>query len=650
MTGTLPYGSWPTPITSELLVASAVRVSEVRVDGDEVVWSESRPDEAGRVQLVRRRRDGTTAELLPDGWSARTAVHEYGGAAWWISGGVVWFAAAADQRLYRLDPGSAGPRALTAEPEATRGDRYADGDVSPDGRWIVCVREHHPPDSRGAVDVRNEIVRLDAVRGGDPEVVVSGPDFTSSPRYSPDGKRLCWVEWDHPSMPWDATRLVVRDLDSGEEQVIAGGEQESVSEPCWQADGSLSFISDRTGWWNLYRWTGTVTALVELEAEIGEPQWTLGGSRYAELPDGRIVFARVRGGFDGLAVRLTDGTVRDLDVPISLVEMLRGFGDASVLAIAGSATAESALLQIDLDDDGAAVERVQALRPPRDLSRLLAYISTPEPIEFPSEEGRTAHALFYSPLNPEYAGPADELPPLLLLAHGGPMGAARPALQLGIQYWTTRGIAVVEVNYGGSVGYGRRYRTVLHGRWGEVDVADCIAAARWLAQQGRCDPDRMCIRGGSAGGFTTLLALARADTPFAAGGDRYGVSDLEALAEIGHKFESRDLENLVGPYLPELFRSRSPIHHVDELARPLIVLQGLDDPIVPPSQSEAIVEALRAKGLPVAYLAFEGEQHGFRRAENIRRALDAELSFYAQVLGFELPAGEGIEPVAVENL
>jgi dipeptidyl aminopeptidase/acylaminoacyl peptidase len=397
-----------------------------------------------------------------------------------------------------------------------------------------------------------------------------------------------------------------------------------------------------------------VNALVELEAEIGVPQWTLGGSRYACLRDGRIVFARVRKGIDGLAVRHADGSVSDLDVPVSDVTMIRALGEASVVAIAGSPTAEDQVLRIDLTE-GSAVARVAALRPPRDLAALgvgREWIAEPEPLEFPSEEGRSAHAFFYAPVNPECAGPDDELPPLLVISHGGPTGAARPVLQLGIQYWTSRGFAVADVNYGGSVGYGRRYRRLLHGRWGEVDVEDCVAAARSVARQGRCDPERMCIRGGSAGGLTTLLALERADAPFAAGASRYGVSDLEALATDSHKFESHDLENLVGPYPAgrDVYRQRSPIHHVENFSRPLIVLQGLDDPIVPPSQSETIVAALREKGVPVAYIAFEGESHGFRRAESIRRSLDAELSFYAQVLGFELPAEEGIEPVAVENL
>lgn len=656
---TLPFGSWPTPITSELMVASAVGLSEVRIDGDEVTWSEVRPGEAGRVQLVRRSPDGTTTELLPAGRSARTGVHEYGGGAWWAREGIVWFTAWDDQRLYRLDPVSGETLALTPVPAVARGDRYADGDLTPDGRWIACVREHHPPGGRGAVDVRNEIVRVDAAAPGTPEVLVSGPDFTTSPRWSANGRWLCWIEWDHPNMPWDGTRLVVRDLTGavGEDRTIAGGQDESVSEPQWQADGSLTFISDRTGWWNLYRWTpddGSVAPLTELAAEIGVPEWSLGDARYAVLPDGRIVFARSLRGIDGLAVRLPDGRIEDVELPFTEVETLRGMSDSSIVVVAGTPTSEVSVTRIELGPE-AQVQRIEHLRPPRELSALGVaedYISTPESLEFPSEDGETSYALFYAPHNPECAGPRNELPPLLVLSHGGPTGTARAVLQLGIQYWTSRGFAVVDVNYRGSYGYGRTYRDALHGRWGVADVADCLAAARWLGDQGRCDPERLCIRGGSAGGYTTLVALAREDTPFAAGADRYGVADLEALAKDTHKFESRYLDSLVGPYPQEreLYRERSPINHVDEFSRPLIVLQGLEDEVVPPSQSEMIVAALRAKGVPVAYIGFEGEQHGFRRSENIRRALDAELSFYGQVLGFTLPPDEGIEPVSVENL
>ncbi len=653
----LPYGSWPTPVTSATVVESAIGLSDVRVDGPDLIWAETRPNEGGRTQLVRLTADGAQTDLLDDGQNARTAVHEYGGGAWWGGDGVVWFSAWDDQRLHRLDLKTGETIPITPRPPTPRGDRYADGDVSPDGRWIVCVREHHPPAGRGAIDVRNELVRLAAHEESVPEVLVTGPDFVASPRWSPGGERLCWIEWDHPNMPWDATRLVVRDLAGGEETVVAGGADEACQEPSWQADGSLLFISDRTGWWNLYRWSPddpTVTPLVEIDAEIGEPPWTLGGSRYAALPDGRIVFARWRDGIDGLTVRLTDGTVSDLDLEFSSVFCVRAAGGASVVVTAGTPTSEPSISRVALGDSDA-VGSIVTLRPARNLAELgvdVDYVSAPEPIAFPSVGGRTAYGLFYAPANPACAPPHAEKPPLLVLIHGGPTAMAEPLFRLGLQYWTSRGFAIVDVNYAGSTGYGRTYRDALRGAWGVADVEDCMAAARWLAEQGRVDPARLCIRGGSAGGYTTLAALARADTPFAAGADLFGLADLEVIASETHKFESRYLDTLIAPYPEgrEVYRERSPIHHVDAFTRPLIVLQGLEDPVVPPNQSEMIVRALREKGVPVAYVPFEGEQHGFRRAENIRRALDAELSFYAQVFGFELPAAEGIEPVRIDNL
>jgi dipeptidyl aminopeptidase/acylaminoacyl peptidase len=645
------HGSWPTPITSELVATAAVRFCEVRVDGEAVVWSEGRPVAGGRTQLVRRTGDGATAEVLPPDRDARTAVHEYGGAAWWVHEGVTWFVDWADQRLYRLEPGGE-PVALTPVPAVDRGDRFADGDVAPDGRTLVCVRERHAP-----ADVRNEVVRLDARVPTPAEVLVTGADFVAAPRLSADGATLAWLQWQHPDMPWDATLLTVRDLETEEETVVAGGAGESVLQPVWQPDGSLWFLSDSTGWWNLYRWVpgADIEQVVRVDAEIGVPAWTLDGSRYAVLAGGRVVFARWRGGFDGLAVREPDGTVSDLDLPFTAVLAVRALGPHAVVVVAGTPTQELGVHRVDLDVGEPAAATVTPLRPPRNLDLDPALLSTPEAVAFPSTtpDGapRTAHALFYPPANPAFCGPDDELPPLLVVIHGGPTGAAVPVLSLGLQYWTSRGFAVVDVNYAGSSGYGRPYRELLNGQWGVLDVTDCLAAARWLARGGRVDAGRLCIRGGSSGGFTTLTALARADTPFAAGADYFGVADLEALAVETHKFESRYLDRLVGPYpqAREVYVERSPLTHVDQISRPLIVLQGSEDAIVPPKQSEVIVDALRAKRVPVAYLLFAGEQHGFRRAENLRRALDAELSFYAQVLGFELPPEEGIEPVVIEN-
>ncbi|GAY11759.1 S9 family peptidase [Pseudonocardia sp. N23] len=647
MTTPAPFGSWPTPLTSELVVAAAVRLGEVRVDGDTVLWAEGRPAEGGRTQIVRREADGTVTDLLPEGFDARTAVHEYGGAAWWAHDGILWFTNWADQRLHRLDPGSA-PRPVSPEPATARGDRWADGVLAPDGS-LVLVREHHPEGS-GPAQVRNEVVRLHP--DGAVDVLVTGPDFVTSPRLDASGARLAWVSWDHPSMPWDDTVLTVRDLATGTDTVVAGGPGESVSEPRWQADGSLLFVSDRTGWWSLYRWTpaGDVVPVIVEEAEIGVPCWTLGTSRHVTLTDGRIVAASRRAGYDALLVRALDGTVSELELPLSAAGSLQVGGRDEVVLVAGSPTREASVWRVRIGNP-----EPEVLRPARDLGVDERYLSVPEPIAFPSTDGagaaRTAHALFYPPASATHRGRDGERPPLLVVIHGGPTASASPVLSVGVQYWTSRGFAVVDVDYGGSTGYGRPYRELLQGSWGIVDVADCIAAARWLGEQGRVDPARLAIRGGSAGGYTTLAALARDDTPFAAGADHFGVADLEALAADTHKFESRYLDGLVGPY-PEdrdIYVERSPINHVERFSKPLIVLQGSEDAIVPPNQSELIVDALRSRGVPVAYLLFEGEQHGFRRGENIRRALDAELSFYGQVLGFDLPAEEGIEPVEIER-
>jgi dipeptidyl aminopeptidase/acylaminoacyl peptidase len=649
----LTHGSWPTPITSELVVRAAASLGEVLLDGDTVWWSELRPQEAGRVQLVRHS-GSESVDLLPAGYSARTAVHEYGGGAWWVHDGAVWFTRWDDQALYRAGAAGGAPVRVTPEPEVPRGDRWADGHVHPGGRWMVAVREHHPP-AGGASAVRNELVILDATGEHAPRVVVSGPDFVSDPRFSADGSRLAWLQWSHPDMPWDGTELcvaTVRDVDGGpevaEREVVAGRPgAESVSQPRWAPDGSLWFVSDRGGWWNLYRRLpgGTVEPMVQMEGEIGQPQWVFGQSRYAFLDADRVVFAYQRDGLDRLALRRADGRVDDLDLPYTAISAVQAAGDRAVF-VAASPTSEQAVVSVSIGTG-----EVDVLRPPRDLGLDPTWFSAPEPVDFPTSGGRTAHALFYPPANPDVTPPAGELPPLLVTIHGGPTAAARPMLQLTTQYWTSRGFAVVDVNYGGSTGYGREYRRQLAGEWGIVDLDDCEAAARWLAEEGRVDAAKLCIRGASAGGFTTLAALAFRDT-FAAGASHYGVADLEALARDTHKFESRYLDGLVGPYPErrEVYRARSPIRHLDGFDRPLIVLQGLEDEVVPPQQAELIVGALRARGAPVAYVVFEGEQHGFRQAANIRRALDAELSFYAQVFGFTVPEEEGIEPVTVENL
>jgi len=658
-----PYGSWPSPITSEMVVAGAVGLGDVRVGEEELWWSELRPEDGGRIMIVRHETGGLPLDVLPAGFSARTRVHEYGGGAWWVHSGSLFFANWADQRLYRVDPAAEpdtyqAPVALTPEPVEPQGDRFADGVVTADGRWVICVRERH----RAGV-VTNEIVAVPAftTTPAEPVVVVSGPDFVAAPRPSPDGRRLCWLQWDHPDMPWDGTELWLGTLDDdgdacrvGAAHRLVGSRDESITQPEWQPDGSLWFVSDRSDWWNLYRLAdpagpGEPVAVAPLEGEIGTPAWVFAQSRYATLDDGRVVVAYASGGTDHLAV-IDGGAIADLETGFTALSSVQAYGNGAVF-VAGSATAEPVIAVIDLPRGGSA--SVAVVRPPRDLGLDPAWFSVPQALAVEAPDGSAVHAIFYAPTSPTSAGPAASAPPLLVMSHGGPTAAARPQLSLAVQFWTSRGFAVVDVNYRGSTGYGRAYRKALDGQWGVVDVDDCVAAATHLVDAGSVHPERLAIRGGSAGGYTTLCALTFRDR-FHAGASLYGVADLEALARDTHKFESRYLDSLVGPY-PErrdLYEQRSPIHHVDGLDCPLIVLQGLDDEIVPPAQSEMIVDAVRAKGLAVAYVTFEGEQHGFRQAHNIRRALDAERYFYAQVFRIEPsdPMDVPSEPILIENL
>ncbi len=649
MTAVLPFGSWPTPVTSALVVKAARLPNGLQLDGEDLWWSESRPEEGGRTAVLRCTADGTLTEVLAAPGNARSAVHEYGGGAWWVRDGVLWFADWTSQRIHRLAPGGE-PVALTPEPGVPRGLRYADGDVSPDGTTLLCVQEEHHADGREAT---NTIVRLSAHEPSTPAVVVSGPDFVADPRWRPDGGGFCWLEWDHPDMPWDATRLVVDE--DGARTVVAGGdERESIVQPTWAPDGSLWFGGDRTGFWSLYRWTRERgrELVIDLERDIGDPQWVFGQRSFAFLDADRLATVHHDGGTQHLTLWSLGGG----EQIVAAMDHLRCTSFDALCADAGgcaflpaSPTEEPHVVRLPVA--ALAAGEPEVVVPPRDLGLDERWFSVPEPVEFPTGDGQTAHALYYPPTNPEVTGPEGERPPLLVMIHGGPTSAARPLLALAKQYWTSRGFAVVDVNYRGSSGYGRAYRDLLQGQWGIADVEDCAAVCRFLVQRGDVDPDRLCIRGGSAGGYTTLAALARDDT-FAAGASHYGVADLGALAADTHKFESRYLDGLVGPW-PEakaVYDERSPINHTDQLDRPLVVFQGLEDEVVPPNQAEMIVEAVRAKGVPVAYVPFEGEQHGFRRAENIRAALDGELSFYAQVLGFDLPPDEQIPQLPVENL
>ncbi len=636
-----PYGSWRSPITSDLVATGSVRFGQVALDGEDIYWVETRPSEGGRSVIVRHTPGGQTVDLNPPPYNARTRVHEYGGGAFWVNQGTVFFANFADQRLYRQEPGTQ-PRPITPE----GGLRYADGFLDPRHKRIVCVREDHSVPGR---EPANTLVCLDSLKGGPGQVIASGHDFYSSPCLSPEGFRLAWLQWDHPNMPWDGCELWVGELTPdgwlGRLQHVAGGPGESIFQPRWSPDGVLHFVSDRNGWWNLYRWrNGRVEPLLEMEAEFGVPQWVLGLSTYAFESAERIVCAYNQRGTWRLGVLHTrEQRLDPVDTQYTQIMHVQA-GPGQAVFAAGSPTQPLAVVQLHLNSG-----RTDVLRRSHDGAVHSAYVSLPEAIEFPTSQGRTAYGFFYRPRNRDYAAPARERPPLLVKIHGGPTSATSTALDVVIQYWTSRGIAVLDVNYGGSTGYGRAYRQRLKGQWGLVDVDDCANGAQYLVERGDVDGERLAISGGSAGGYTTLCALTFRDL-FKAGASYYGISDLEALARDTHKFESRYLDGLVGPY-PErrdIYQARSPVHHAHRLSCPVIFFQGLEDQVVPPNQAEMMVQALRAKGLPVAYLTFEGEQHGFRKAESIKRCLDAELYFYARVFGFK-PADQ-VEPVPIENL
>ena len=638
-----PYGSWSSPITSSLIVSGEIGFGQIALDGDDVYWVENRPAEAGRCVLVRLTLDGQTTDVTPPSFNVRTRVHEYGGGAFAVSKGTIYFSNFEDQRVYR-QAGDDYPIPLTPETDM----RYADGVVDHRRKRMVCVREDHSIAGREAT---NTLVSLDLEGCGPGDVLIRGNDFYSSPRLSPDGSYLAWLAWDHPNMPWDGSQLWVSELDCRGTPIstrqVAGGFEESIFQPEWSPNGDLYFVSDRTGWWNLYRWRGDqVEPVYQMEAEFGLPQWGFGMATYGFESARSIICAFNQRGVWRLArLDTRSQELNPIDTPYT--EPSRGrlrVSPGRVVLGSGTPDEPASIVQLDTTTG-----QTRVLRRSSDVAIGKGYLSRPEALEFPTENGLTAHAWFYHPKNQDYTIPQGERPPLLVDSHGGPTGAASSVLDLDIQFWTSRGFAVLDVDYGGSTGYGTEYRRRLNGQWGVVDVDDCVNGAKYLVRRGDVDASRLAIRGGSAGGYTTLSLLTFTDV-FHAGASYYGISDLAALTEETHKFESHYLDTLIGPYplRRDLYEQRSPIYHTDRLSCPVIMFQGLEDRIVPPNQAEMMLEALRVKGLPVAYLPFEGEQHGFRRAENIKRALDAELYFYSRVFGFEL--ADTVEPINIENM
>jgi dipeptidyl aminopeptidase/acylaminoacyl peptidase len=648
---TAPYGSWTSPVTVDQLTGASVGLSAVSVDGPDLYWLEARADQGGRCSVWRAPFGGGEAgEVTPGTANVRTRVHEYGGGAYDVRDGVVVYSELTDGRLYRVSDGATEP--ITPAGEL----RFADVRVHPAQGLVLAVREDH----RSAEEPTNTLVALElAGPNADGGVVLcSGADFYSTPELSAAG-RLAWVQWDHPAMPWDATSLRVGrlqdDVSQGwvvtEEESVAGGSEESAVQPRWLPDGTLVFVSDRTDWWNLYAWSpadGRVEPLCPTEAEFAEPQWMLGATAYAVVDDDRLLCTLNRSGLESVAL-----LQRSTGKLTALTEDGTGTSDVAIGA-AGAAVVlnypdrPTALVELTLPETGDAAPRWTERRRSSSLELAPDAVSLAQSVSWTSELG-DVHGFYYPPTNPAFTAPEGTLPPLITLSHGGPTSFSSPSLSLSYQFWTSRGYAILDVNYGGSTGYGRAYRERLVGRWGLVDVQDCADGAIAMGEQGLADPQRLVVKGGSAGGYTTLRALT-ATTVFAAGISQYGIGDLEALALHTHKFESRYLEGLVGPYprAREVYRERSPLTHVDSLAAPILLLQGTEDKVVPPQQAEDMAAAARRKGLPVALIMFEGEGHGFRRADSIRTSMEAQQYFLGRLFGFT-PADD-VAPLAIENL
>lgn len=637
----LPYGAWKSPITADLITGKSVSLNAVAADGPDIYWVESRPMEGGRYTIMRREPGGSITECTPPDFYVRTTVHEYGGGAFTVHDGTIYFANFGDQRLYRQRPGGK-PEVLTPG----EGYRYADLVFDRRRDRLICIREDH----RGPGEAENTIVSVDCGGGDNGRTLVRGHDFYSSARLNPDGTQLAFLAWDHPNMPWDGCELLVAELSPdgqvGPARLVAGSRTESIFQPEWSPDGVLHFVAEFDAWWNLHRWIdGRIESLFPMEAEFGEPQWVFGLSTYDFVSASKILCSYWQNGTAHLAwLDTSTRQISAIETPYTDISDIR-CGNGYAIFLAGSPLVPPSLVQIDTKTC-----ELQVIVEAFEASIDQGYISLPESISYPAAGGQSAHGFFYPPQNRDFRAPAHELPPLIVISHGGPTAAASTTLRYTIQYWTSRGFAVFDANYGGSTGYGRDYRKRLNGNWGIVDVNDCCDGALFLARKNRVDRNRLAIRGGSAGGYTTLACLTFRNDVFRAGASYYGLSELERFVTDTHKFESRYLLSMIGPF-PErrdLYIRRSPIHSIENLACPLILFQGDEDKIVPPSQSQMMFEAARAKGLPVAYLLFPGEQHGFRKAENIKRSLEAELYFYSRIFGFQL--AEAIEPVVIENL
>ncbi len=635
-----PYGAWDSPLTGESMVQSSLRLGQIQVDGDKVFWTEGRPNEKGRTALMRWSISGTIQEYGDPGHDVRTRAHEYGGGAFLTDNSRCFYINNEDQQIYEvIDANKA--RQITDH----QGFRYADLLIDEQRNCLFAIAEDHARTD----DVQNMVVRIPLGDNGEQYVIAGGHDFYANPQLSPDGSQLLFITWDLPDMPWDSSQLWLASLDEKGNpeavECIAGGENESIFQPLWDPDGSIYFVSDRSNWWNLYHYSsGISTCILKMDAEFGLPQWVFGMSTYTILRTGELVATyRELEGSKLIHIDVKNQSFNRIDVPYSVIDQVRGSGDR-IAFLGYTDSAPGAVVSMNLKNG-----ELDILQRSSDVEISIRNVSQPKLISFESHPDEATYAWYYPPCNPDFEAPQHDKPPLIVLSHGGPTAYSSMAFSPGIQFWTLRGFAVVDVNYSGSTGFGRAYRERLKGTWGIRDVEDCAAAAQHLVREGEVDPDRLIIKGSSAGGYTTLAALTFSDV-FKAGASYYGVGDLTTLAQDTHKFESRYLDQLVGPYpeAKETYIDRSPLNHADQLKCPVIFLQGLEDPVVPPEQAESMVAALKQNRIPVAYLPFGGESHGFRRATTIVKAIESEYAFYMKVFGIT-PSGD-LEAVEIFNL
>ena len=635
------YGSWESTITPEKITEGGLRFSEIRSNGSDLYFLEGRPEESGRYVIVKQASDGKISDAIPKEFNSRNAVHEYGGGSYAVGQKNIYFTNWNDQRIYKVNGENVNP--ITKEPPFEKSIRYSDLTLSIDEEWLFCVRETHFEKE----EAKNELVAISTTENSQ-IVLCTGRDFYSSPRINPTNKEICWLEWDHPNMPWDGTELFIAnfDLDGlSEIKFIDGSKNISIIQPEWSDSGELIYISDESGWWNLKKYSENTTAtILDEETDHGEPAWNFGVRTYFLKDD--YIYLR------GSSKNNNKGLIRKINISGEIIEEIEVLHTSigglthhenKALYIGASPVSNSEIVSYDLMK-----KNEETIKESNPVKIDIEEISIPEEISFPTTQNAIAYGYFYKPKNKNFQGESEEKPPLLVISHGGPTSATSNALNLSIQYWTNRGIAVADVNYRGSTGYGKKFRDSLKGNWGVYDTDDCIAAVDHLSEKGLVDSSRVAIKGGSAGGYTTINALTFHDR-FAVGATYYGIADLSVFIDDTHKFESKYLESLIGKYPEEkeIYYERSAINFTDQLSCPMIIFQGTEDKIVPPSQAEIMAQGLRDKKIPFSLIMYEGEQHGFRQSKNIISSLESELYFYSKVLGFK--PFDKLNEIEIEN-